>query len=142
MQKIKSIFTCALLVLALAALTACSGSNADKLNGKWAVDIDAMLAAYDKDHNASGLGAQMAKEAIGKMLGGMTFEFDTKNGKFTSQHGNITQSADFKVVGEKDKTVTLEARGDKLNVTFLNDDQITFADAKKSDQVLTLKRVK
>lgn len=98
---------CGLLV------TGC-GKPADKIVGKWKVD----LAALENDPNLAKLEGEAKKtalEAAKKMMGSMTTEF-TKDGKVIMNFGAMKMEGTYTVKSTDGNTVTLETtmkKGDK-----------------------------
>lgn len=119
---------------------AASKSSADKLIGKWGIDLEA-LKASDKFTNMPEDQKKMALAMMEGMMGSATFEF-TKDAVKISMMGK-TEEAKYTVDKDEGKTLVLssdkDGKQEKINITFKSDDSIAMTGDDEEEIVLKRK---
>ena len=121
----KKLYLPFLLLAMLGLLMSCgSDKTADKLNGKWTVDIAVSLESSGVVWND---GSRALAEA---MLAGMGYEFDTKAGKMTflGMGQGLSHTVDYTVVSQTDTSVVLSFQGQNITFEFIDDNTIKMVD--------------
>lgn len=109
------------LTLALFAGACGGGDNAlDKLNGEWAIDLNATIESNPDMKNSipEGETGKMARAMLEGMLGSVSMKFDTKAGTVSGSMGGQTietqKYGEAKVNGD---TVELMVNNEKTTIT-------------------------
>lgn len=133
MTRLISLTLIAMLTL---MVTACGGSNLDKINGKWNVDWEATMKAAGQ-----ALQSDLEKRLVQEMFGTMTLEINAAKKEMTATLAGQTNTSSFEVASETGNTITLKANGSQTTLEILGADSIQFKDA-NSPFAVTLVRAK
>lgn len=115
-------------------VTACGGSNLDKINGKWSVDWEATMKAAGQT-----LQSDLEKNLVKEMFGSMTLDINAAKKEMTASLAGQTNTSSFEVASEAGNTITLKANGSQTTLELLGADSIQFKDANSPFAVILLR---